>query len=139
MKKRSLFVVVMIMAVAMIVMVSCGKHELTGNVEDEKNMTITAVNSDKGDYFMTGTLEADDDDMLTIEPKLEKGSIQIEFIGGASEEVDIEEVPEIDGEATYTANVSGEDAQSVSLPEGGYMVKVTVTEKATGTVSISID
>lgn len=138
MRKRSLLAVVMIMAVAMLVMVSCGKSELSGNVKDEKNMTITAVNSDKGDYFMTGTLEADEDDSVTIEAELEKGSIQIEFIGGA-DEGSADELPDLEGKATYTAYVSGEDEQTVSLPEGGYMVKVTVTEKATGTVSISID
>ena len=138
MRKRSLLAVIMIMAVAMLVMVSCGKSELSGNVKDEKNMTITAVNSDKGDYFMTGTLEADEDDSVTIEAELEKGSIQIEFIGSAGEG-SVEEVPDIGGEATYTAFVSGEDVQTVSLPEGGYMVKGTVTEKATGTVEISLD
>ena len=138
MKKRSLLAVIMIMAVAMLVMVSCGKSELSGNVKDEKNMTITAVNSDKGDYFVTGTLEADEDDSVTIEAELEKGSIQIEFIASAGES-SAEEVPDIGGEATYTAYVSGEDEQTVSLPEGDYMVKVTVTEKATGTVEISLD
>ena len=138
MKKRSLLAVIMIMAVAMLVMASCGKSELSGNVKDEKSMTITAVNSDKGDYFVTGTLEADEDDSVTIEAELEKGSIQIEFIASAGEG-SAEEVPDIGGEATYTAYVSGEDEQTVSLPEGDYMVKVTVTEKATGTVEISLD
>ena len=45
MKKRSLLAVIMIMAVAIFVMASCGKSELSGNVKDEKNMTITAINN----------------------------------------------------------------------------------------------
>lgn len=128
----------MVVAMAMLVMVSCGKHELSGNIEDEKNMTITANKSDKDDYFMTGTLEVDEGDMVAIEPKLEEGSILIDFIGGDSDEENIEELPELDAEATYTANVSGENGQTVGLPEGDYMVKVTVAEKATGTVTISV-
>ena len=30
----------------MLAMVSCGKHEFSGNLDDDKNMTINAVNAD---------------------------------------------------------------------------------------------
>ena len=100
-------------------------------------MTITANRADEGDYFMTGTLEVADGEEVTIDSNLESGSISVQFIGSGGEQ-NIEELPELDGEATYTAYMEGTDLQTVSFGTGSFMIMPTVTEKATGTITITV-
>ena len=61
----------------------------------------------------------------------------IEFISAEGMD-NPDELPELDGEAQYTAFISGTNAQKVSMPSGSYMIKVTVTDKATGSVAINV-
>ena len=61
----------------------------------------------------------------------------IEFISAEGMD-NPDEFPELDGEAQYTAFISGTNAQKVSMPSGSYMIKVTVTDKATGSVAINV-
>lgn len=137
MKRRAIIVSIMVLALAMLVMASCAKHELGGEIGDDmKSMAITATNAEKDASFSSGVLEVTDDEQISITPNLEKGALKIEFIlseGGES----MEELPE-DAEAVYTANVSGDSSQAVGFGGGSYMVKVTVTEEATGTVDIAV-
>ena len=100
-------------------------------------MTINAVKADKGDYFVTGTLVVDEGEQIAIDTDLEAGEITIEFISADGNE-NIDELPDTDAEATYTAYLSGTDSQSVSFGAGSFMIKSTVTEKATGTVNITV-
>ncbi|MBQ6439433.1 MAG: hypothetical protein IJJ06_04740 [Mogibacterium sp.] len=137
MKKIVSIIAIAVLAVSMLAMVSCAKHEFSGSVESDKNMTINAVNADKGDYFVTGTLVVDEGEEIAIDTALEKGEITLEFIG-SEDEGNIDELPEVDGDATYTAYLSGTDSQSVSFGAGSFMVKPTVTDKATGTVTITV-
>ena len=137
MKKTVSLFAVIVLVVSMLAMASCGKAELSGEAIDDKSMTITASKSDAGDYFVTGSLVFEEGEQLSIEPNLESGEMTIEFIN--SEGMDNPDVlPDMEGEAQYTAFVSGSDAQTVDMPAGTYMVKVTVTEKPTGTVAINV-
>ena len=137
MKRIISIIVVAVLAVSMLAMTSCGKKEFSGSVEDDKNMTITAVKADAGDYFATGSLVVEEGEQVTIDTDLESGAITVEFLG-SSEEQSAEELPEMDGEATYTAFLEGTNTQSVSFGAGTFMIKPTVTEKATGTVKITV-
>lgn len=137
MKRFLSIIAITVLAVSMLAMVSCGKHEFSGNMDDEKNMTITAVNADKGDYFATGTLVVEDGEQVSIDTALEKGEITVEFIASEGEQ-NIDELPELDGDATYTAYLSGTNSQAVSFGAGSFMIKPTVTDKATGTVTITV-
>ena len=137
MKKLMSVVAVIVLAASMLTLVSCGKSELTGEVIDEKSMTVTASKADTGDYFVTGSLEFEEGEQLRIEPNLESGEMTIEFINGEGMD-NPDELPELDGDAQYTAFISGTNSQTVSMPSGTYMVKVTVTEKATGDVAINV-
>lgn len=138
MKKIVTIIVIAVLAVSMLAMTSCGKKEFSGSVDDDKNMTINAVKADTGDYFVTGTLVVEEGEQITIDSKLESGAITVEFLG-ASEEQSAEEIPELDGEATYTAFLEGTNTQSVSFGAGSFMIKPTVTEKATGTINITVE
>ena len=137
MKRIISIVLVAVLTVSMLAMTSCGKKEFSGSVEDDKNMTITAVKADAGDYFATGSLVVEEGEQVTIDTDLESGAITVEFLG-SSEEQSAEELPEMDGEATYTAFLEGTNTQSVSFGAGTFMIKPTVTEKATGTVKITV-
>ena len=137
MKRIISIVLVAVLTVSMLAMTSCGKKEFSGSVEDDKNMTITAVKADAGDYFATGSLLVEEGEQVTIDTDLESGAITVEFLG-SSEEQSAEELPEMDGEATYTAFLEGTNTQSVSFGAGTFMIKPTVTEKATGTIKITV-
>ena len=137
MKKIISIITITVLAVSMLTMVSCGKHEFSGNLDDDKNMTINAVNADTGDYFVTGTLVVEDGEQVSIDTALEKGEITVEFIASEGEQ-NIDELPELDGDATYTAYLSGTNSQAVSFGAGSFMIKPTVTDKATGTVTITV-
>lgn len=137
MKKLFSVFAVIVLAASMLAMVSCGKSELTGETIDDKSMTVTASKADTGDYFVTGSLVFEEGEQLSIEPDLESGEMTIEFINAEGMD-DPDELPELDGDAQYTAFISGTNSQTVSMPSGTYMVKVTVTDKATGTVAINV-
>lgn len=137
MKKLLSIMAVMVLTASMLTMVSCGKSELSGEVIDDKSMTVTASKADTGDYFVTGSLEIEEGEQLSIEPNLESGEMTIEFISAEGMD-NPDELPELDGEAQYTAFISGTNAQKVSMPSGSYMIKVTVTDKATGSVAINV-
>ena len=137
MKKTISIIAIAALAVSMIAMTSCSKHEFSGQTDGDKNMTINAVNADKGDYFVTGTLVVDEGEEVAIDTQLEKGEITVEFIA-AEGEGSIDELPGLDGDATYTAYLSGTNSQTVSIGAGSFMIKPTVTDKATGTVSITV-
>ena len=137
MKRVLSIIAAAVLAVSMLAMVSCGGTEFSGIVDSDKDMTINAVNAGAGEYFVTGTLVVDEGEQVAIDTNLEKGELTVEFIGSPEEE-SIDELPELDGDATYTAYLSGTNSQAVSFGTGSYMVKVTATERATGTVEISV-
>ena len=138
MKRFISIIAIMALAVSMLAMTSCGKEEFSGSIDGDKNMTINAVKADDGDYFVTGSLVVEEGEQITIDTKLESGAITVEFISSEGEQ-NIDELPELDGDAAYTAFLEGTNTQSVSFGAGTFMIKPTVTEKATGTVNITVE
>ena len=138
MKKRLLAVVIMVLMTAMLAMVSCSSSEFGGEVKNEKEMTITAENAEADESLSTGTLEVGENEQITVDSNLEEGAIKIEFISSEGFD-DIEEVPDLEGaEAAYTTEVGEVESQAVSFGGGSFIVRATVTEKATGTVEIRV-
>ncbi len=137
MKKLLSVFAVIVLAFSMLTMVSCGKSEFSGESVDDKSMTITASKADMGDYFVTGSLVFEEGEQLNIKADLESGELTIEFISAEGMD-NPDELPDVEGDAQYTAHVSSDDEQTVSMPAGSYMVKATVAEKATGTVAINV-
>ncbi len=86
---------------------------------------------------MTGTLEVDEGEQIIITSEMTKGSIKLDFINTEGND-DIEKLPEIGNEAQLTVEASGSQINTCGIEEGDYMLKAEVTEKATGTVTISI-
>ncbi|MBR2390710.1 MAG: hypothetical protein IKA94_07950 [Mogibacterium sp.] len=137
MKRFISIMALVVLTVSMIAMTSCGKSELSGQIDGDKNMTINAVKADKGEFFLSGSLEVEEGEQIVIDTNLEAGEITLEFIASEGSG-NIDELPDTDAEATYTAYLSGTDSQTVSFGAGSFMVKPTVTEKATGTVEITV-
>ena len=62
----------------------------------------------------------------------------LEFIGADGMD-DPETAPDPDSiPPTASADISGSDITELDVPEGGYMVKATVTEKATGEIQVEV-
>ena len=138
MKRFISIVALIVLTVSMIAMTSCGKSEFGGESVDDKHMTINAVKADTGDFFVTGSLEVEEGEQIAIDTKLESGEITVEFISAEGMD-NPDEVPDLEGEATYTAYLSGTNQQAVSFGAGSFMIKPTVTEKATGTIDITVE
>ncbi len=128
--KKLLFAIIVLSA---LMMTACSKSEFIMSENTEKAMTIKAENANVDDFFMIGTLTVGEGEQITITSNLEKGAVKVELIG-VPENQSIDEVPDLEIEPTYTDTV---EVGSASLV-GDYMVKATVTEKATGTIDINV-
>ena len=102
-----------------------------------KRMTIAADNADKKDFFMVGSLEVEDGEQIVVTSNLKKGSIRVELVGTPAEQ-SIDQLPEMNGEATLTAELTGTDGVSGTVPAGSYLLRATCLEKASGTVEIEV-
>lgn len=122
---------------AAMALTACGKSEFTMTENTEKRMVISATNADEGDFFMVGSLEAEEGDWIAMTSDLSKGEIKVEIIK-AEEEQSIDKLPELDGEAVLTGNMDGKGEVRGTVTAGSYMLKATCVKKATGTVTIEV-
>ena len=137
MKKRSYFIFAVLMILAMMALTACG-GTLSIDCSNEKAVHVEAENADKDDWVVTGSLTVEEGETISFTANMEKGEIRFELFGTA-EEQSIDELPEEPtGEADTSFVASGTDSMSVTnVAAGSYMIKATVTEKATGTVDIT--
>ena len=135
MKNKSI-VLIMILAL-MLTLTASGKSEFGLSENTEKKMTITAENADKDAFFMVGSLEVADGEQITITSSLTKGSVRVEIVG-TPEEQSIDQIPDMNAEATLAADLKGTDSVSGTVEAGTYMLKATCLEKATGTVLVEV-
>ena len=133
--KIAAIVVLALSAVAM--MTACGSGDLSVNADDPKNIVITAENADTDMDVMSGSLDVAEGEQLVVEPALENGALDIDLIRMA-EDQSAEEVPDIDEDfdpsCSFTA--SGDETQTLDVAKGSYYIKITVSEKADGTVTL---
>ena len=125
------------LALVMVFASSCNKEALTIDGSNEKLYTITASKAGKELMCMSGGLAVAEGEEVVISSELEKGSIEILLIGEAEEQT-IDEIPDMDGEPVITFNATGSESMSGTVPAGYYLVKATVTDKATGTITIEV-
>ena len=138
MKKYIALLTAVVLAATMgFCLTACGTSELIMNVNDEKSMTITAETADVDAFAMVGTLDVAEGEQIVVEPALDEGSVELEFISGEGMD-DVEEVPDTDTEPQMVTEVSGSEMQIVGIPEGSYLVKAIVKEKATGSIEITV-
>ena len=137
MKRMTSFTMIIALVLSMLVLTACGKSEFGLSENTEKKMTITAENADKDAFFMVGSLEVADGEQICITSGLTKGSVRVE-IGGTPEEQSIDQIPDMNAEATLTADLKSTDSVSGTVETGTYMLKATCLEKATGTVLVEV-
>ena len=139
-KKRRINTLTIIVALAMfaLMLTACGKSEFGGNPDPGgKQITVKAVNADKGDYFIGGTVAVGEYEKIVISSNLDKGSIRVElFEAPAGESAD--QLPELSSEPIIEADVSSVEGTSSEVPPGIYLLKATCLEKATGHVYIEV-
>ncbi len=138
-KKMSVLMAV-VFAVGTLLMTACGKGSVEFACTDstEKMMSFEADNADKGGMVMTGSLEVSEGEEIVITTALKKGILKLEFISSEGMK-DIDHAPEVDKEALMTAEVSGTGTQNYEIAPGSYLVRVTVTEKVSGTVKVTVE
>jgi hypothetical protein len=138
MKKIISVIAIAVLAMSMLVMVSCNRTPLAADCSNEKDVVITADRADADDFIVTGTLEVGEGEQVTIESKLSSGKIELQLISAEGMD-NPEELPDTEGaEPTYTAYLDGEGTQTVSFGAGSFMIKPVVTEKATGTIELIV-
>lgn len=137
MKRMTSFTMIIALVLSMLVLTACGKSEFGLSENTEKKMTITAENADKDSFFMVGSLEVADGEQIAITSNLTKGSVRVEIVG-TPEEQSIDQIPDMNAEATLTADLKGTDSVSGTVEAGTYMLKATCLEKATGTVLVEV-
>ena len=137
MKRMTSFTMIIALVLSMLVLTACGKSEFGLSENTEKKMTITAENADKDAFFMVGSLEVADGEQIAITSSLTKGSVRVEIVG-TSEEQSIDQIPDMNAEATLTADLKSTDSVSGTVEAGTYMLKATCLEKATGTVLVEV-
>ena len=135
--KRKITVTAVAALMLSVFLTACGGQEFGVTENTEKKMTITAERADKGNFFMVGSLEVDEEEQIAITSNLAKGSVRVEIVG-VPEEQSIDEVPETDGEAIITADVTGTDEKTEVVSAGTYMLRATCLERATGTIQIEV-
>ena len=137
MKRMTSFTMIIALVLSMLVLTACGKSEFGLSENTEKKMTITAENADKDAFFMVGSLEVADGEQIAITSNLTKGSVRVEIVG-TPEEQSIDQIPDMNAEATLTADLKSTDSVSGTVAAGTYMLKATCLEKATGTVLVEV-
>ena len=137
MKRMTSFTMIIALVLSMLVLTACGKSEFGLSENTEKKMTITAENADKDSFFMVGSLEVADGEQIAITSNLTKGSVRVEIVG-TPEEQSIDQIPDMNAEATLTADLKSTDSVSGTVEAGTYMLKATCLEKATGTVLVEV-
>ena len=137
MKRVFTAITVAVLVLSMLIMVSCGS-EFSGEVNNEKSMSIKANKAAPGNYFVTGSLVVEEDEEIETASDLESGSIELQFI--STEGMDnIDEVPDLESAGPVCATiVSGSDTEHFSFGAGTYMVKAIVIGKATGSIEVTI-
>ena len=128
---------VLVMILALLMLTACGKSEFGLSENSEKRMTITALKADKEMFFMVGSLEVDEGEQVFVTSELTKGAIRVELIGTPAEQ-SIDQLPELNGAAVFTAEVTGGESAAGAVPAGSYLLRATCLEKATGTVRIEV-
>lgn len=140
MKNSKMIFAAALTAFAML-MAGCGKAETSEmhmDMSDEKSAVITLDKSSKDLTATSGTFVVDDGEQLLVEPALEGDSkIQVSFIASPDEGID--QLPDTDGASVMDLDVDGTDTFYCSIEPGSYMLKVTVLNESTGTVTISTE
>ena len=123
-------------------MAGCSKKEVTTqmsfDMSDEKSAVITLDKASQDVAATSGIFVVDDGEQLLVMPALEGDSkIQVSFLAAPDE--DIDQPPEVEGDHVLDIDVDGTDSFNCYVDPGTYMLKVTILNESTGTVTITTE
>lgn len=137
MKKLLTIIAITLIAAGMIALTSCKPSSFGMTGESEKLIMVEAENADKDSSSTLGGLEVAEGEQIEITSSLESGSVRIEIFEG-TEEQSADEITEPEADPVMTFEASGYDGESATFEAGYYFARATVTEKASGSVSIEV-
>ena len=137
MKHRNALALIILMALLVQTLTSCGRSEFGVTENTGKRITITAEKADKDAFLMVGALEAADGEQIVIASDLAKGSVKVEILRAPEEQQDDQSLA-IDDEPILMANVSRTDTAAGGVTAGSYLLRATCIEKATGTIQVEV-
>lgn len=138
-KSRNVGSMIIAILILMLTLTACGKSEFGVTENTGKRIVITAMNADKDNFFIVGSLDVADGEEITAAADLTKGTIRVEIFRW-SDEQNVDKLPaaDTDVETIITANLSSTESVSGTVQAGHYSLKATCLEKATGTVQIEV-
>ena len=136
-KSMKLLCLVTHLVLLTLILTACGKSEFGLTENTGKLMMIKAENAAKDAFFLAGSLDVADGEQIVITSNLTKGSVRIE-VEAAPAEQSIDKLPDMNGEAIISADVTNTKGASGTVPAGSYMLRATCLEKATGTIQIEV-
>ena len=136
MKKRNTRTKILALVLSTLMLTACGKSEFGLSENTEKRMTITAERADKDAFFMLGSLEVDDGEQIVITSHLTKGAIRVEIVGAPEESIDT--LPQMNGAAILTADITATEGASGKVPAGSYLLRASCLKRATGSIQIEV-
>ena len=137
-KKTTAFAAAAVLALSMIA-TGCGKVEessITMDMSDEKAAIIEFSNAKEEEYVQGGYLHVEEGEGIEVTSNFnEGGKVLIGFIGADGEQSK-DELPDMD--SSYEMMISGVATQGATFDSGDYDLKITVLDKATGTLTLSV-
>lgn len=137
-KKTIAFAAAAVLALSMIA-TGCGKVEessITMDMSDEKAAIIEFSNAKEEEYVQGGYLHVEEGEGIEVTSNFnEGGKVLIDFIaaeGDQSKDV----LPDMN--SSYEMMISGVAIQGATFDSGDYDLKITVQDKATGTLTLSV-
>ena len=137
-KKTIALAAAAVLALSMIA-TGCGKVEessITMDMSDEKVATIEFSNAGEDEFVQGGYLSVAEGEGIEVTSELnDGGKVLIGFIATDGDQ-SMDELPDMD--STYEMTISGKAVQGGTFESGDYDLKITVLDKATGTVTLSV-
>ena len=137
-KKTIAFAAAAVLALSMIA-TGCGKVEessITMDMSDEKVATIEFSNANEEEFVQGGYLRVEEGEGIEVTSELnDGGKVLIGFIATDGDQ-SMDELPDMDSTSEMT--ISGTATQGATFESGDYDLKITVLDKATGTVTLSV-
>ena len=138
MKKITAVLLIAVLLLSSLSFSGCGKKEPVVTENTGKLIVIEAKRASEGNFLVTGTLEVADGEKIAITSRLKKGEIKIEILSLDGLD-DSSTVPDLNGAGVIMiGNMVPGNAMSGTMEPGDYMLRATVTEKATGTINIEV-
>ncbi len=136
--KKTIAFAAAVLALSMIA-TGCGKVEessITMDMSDEKVTTIEFSNANEEEFVQGGYLRVEEGEGIEVTSELnDGGKVLIGFIATDGDQ-SMDELPDMDSTSEMT--ISGTATQGATFESGDYDLKITVLDKATGTVTLSV-